>query len=119
MKPTRGETTKTPLQKTIEMWEVLAETGMTKEQYFSREGKPDSELPTYGCYLCEEHNINRTVDDCTGCPIAVETEKDCGCQEATPYEDWRLSCDEDGRREYARQFVEYLKTLPESERREE
>jgi len=37
--------TKTPLQKTIEMWEVLAETAMTKLQYFSRAGIPPANGP--------------------------------------------------------------------------
>src|SRR3989304_4532783 len=101
---------KTALEKTIEMWEVLAKTGETKEQYFKRMNIPESERPRKTCYLCQAYYA---PGDCGDCPIAVNMERTWGCEKSTHFGDWLWAQSESENKKYATKFVEYLKRLPE------
>ena len=41
------------VEKTIEMWLKLAETGWVKWEYFKKVGVSEYDTPLNGCYLCE------------------------------------------------------------------
>lgn len=61
------------LQKCRDMWNEIAviteeeKYCLTKEEYFSRKGIPDDDIPLVRCYCCE-YSL-QTNGDCSNCPL--------------------------------------------------
>ena len=97
------------IDKSIELWKWLAETGKEKEDYPWPRGKQ----PIDGCYLCEYalqvEDREDGEDACSYCPLAIN-DLNCGTGNYYDWDDARTSTD---RKKYAALFLEELKALQE------
>lgn len=89
------------LKLSIEMWEWLAETGGTKEEWFTLRGI--DKKPFCGCYLCQYFNKDAI---CEKCPLSKEFQdihEPC-MGTSCFYHKWEFCSRVDSRRRYAKLF---------------
>ena len=101
-------TLKEAVEKSIELWEWLAETGKDKDEWFEMKGIYEDDRPDVGCYLCEVADEFCAVGDMQ-CPLKFCTFHD------TPFNRWWASTTKTKptRRKYAQQVVDQLKAWQE------
>ncbi len=109
MKDARELTREQSIEKTIEMWEELAETGSRgKSKTKAAQGY------TYlicGCFLCTFVGENKQgYRQCKLCPYYQYVHGGCYAQNG-PYAKWLDSWSTEKRKKYAKKIVEQLKEL--------
>ena len=101
MKLTRQEA----IDKSIELWEWLKETGKKKDDY-AWKGEDVASL----CYLCEYAGYSPTDGNCSRCPYHKLNQKRCW-ESGTNYYKWEIAETPRTRKKYAALFLEELKAL--------
>ena len=97
------------IEKSIELWEWLAETGEDKDDWlgWKRNGGKYSGHISGDCFLCE---YTKRLS-CTECPYNLHYKYVCQWDN-TPYANWEGSYGNIGQRKrYAQQFLIQLKAL--------
>ena len=102
------------LEKSLVMWNWLADTGKTKDDYFKSNNIPLDDVPFNYCYLCDGclENLFEVpgpmfIVHCENCPInwdsTLQDEPDCiYCEQGnSPYRKWRNCNSEDSRKFWA------------------
>ena len=107
---------KTALEKSIEMWEWLAEhPNKEKADFFAEKNLFDEDRPWAECYLCEYCNtVQIDHTHCEICPVDWTGNGNYDvryrCEKAgSPYEDWKKSYDGSDCAKYAKEVVKLLK----------
>ncbi len=100
------------IDKSIELWEWLAETGKEKKDY-PWEGK----VPTVECYLCEfthghREYVRALIETCRKCPYVEQYSRACQALDTTYYK-WLDATTPKAGKKYAALFLEELKALRE------
>jgi len=97
---------KKAIEKSIEQWTWLAETGKKKQDWPEWEKYDDVSC---NCFLCEYNEGTDTDESCGACPLY---KKFGNCEnEETPYMNWLYAKTPEDRKKYALEFLEQLKQL--------
>ncbi len=98
------------IEKTIEMWEELAETGDYDKDKTKLPRKYDNLI--CGCFLCTLVSEEGYSPRCRKCPYSQHFHGQC-CTQNRPYQKWEDTFIEEIelRKRYAGQFLEQLKQL--------
>ena len=99
-------TKKKAIELSIELWTWLAETGENKNEWpeWKRHGGQYEECE-HDCFLCKYDDCN-----CGKCPYPKHYKVLCD-DDGTPFSRWFDSRTKQGRKKYAKQFLEQLKEL--------
>jgi len=105
-------TAKEAVEKSIELWEWLAETGEDKYEWdeWERNGGKYSNDIDGDCFLCEYVGQQSSANCHSACPYYAKYGDTC-CKEGFPFEEWEAAESNRNRKKYAKLFLEQLKTI--------
>ena len=98
-------TKKKALDKSIELWEWLAETGAYKHKWPKWEQYGEMEND---CFLCEYQEFHRLKGNLCNCPLADSEHSGCY---AYAYKKWEKAKSPQALKKYAREFLAQLKEI--------
>ena len=93
------------LDKTIEMWEELAEDGSRRKQDWPGwDGILDAGPVRYHCLLCDKYRENCSEEPCAKCPYYQTFGRKC-FEGTEPFSKWEDATDDEDKSYWARRFT--------------